>query len=356
MTTEIAMSPDEPVIKHLPEEFLVRENMVVKLSSKADATHQYLLLRKCRYTTMEACRLIAESLGVEPGEVSYGGLKDEDAITEQLVGVPKGSFREHSNGALAAQGHPARWLQLQHYGYGVEPLQVGMLEGNGFHLVIRNLSGGAADVFRGVRKLPTFFLNYYDIQRFGVPEGPKRTHFVGSAMLAQRWDDALRELVGLRAPESELATAWTGDPHEFFRQLDPRTASFYLAAYASHDFNAELAGRVMRRCPDENLVVEVEGLCYRYVTSPQAATSVVAADASLPYARYAFDDGIPVERSSRRTTAVQVAINVCSVDEDESYAGRHKASVRFFLPSGCYATAAIRQITRYRRSEIGGER
>jgi tRNA pseudouridine13 synthase len=346
----------EAVIKHRPEEFLVRENLVVAFSPRSEASYEYLLLRKCGYTTMEACRLVALELNVPPREVSYGGLKDEDAITEQLLSVPRGSFRPDSRDCIVRHEDPPRWMEMQRYGYGADPLQVGMLEGNGFQLVIRNLNEATAAHFQEERRLHTFFLNYYDVQRFGVPDGPKRTHLVGGALLDGRWDDALAELAVLRSPESELAEGWACGAQQFFQQLDPRNTSFYLAAHSSYRFNTELASRVMRTCADANVAVDVEGLQYRYVTTPQAAAQIAADAAWLPYIRYGFSDGVPRPRPSQRATVVQVTINVCSVEDDETYQGRRKATVRFFLPSGCYATAAIRQLTNYRPSEIGGER
>jgi tRNA pseudouridine13 synthase len=338
-----------PVVKHQPADFVVRENMVVRLTEQDTAKQQYLLLRKCGYTTMEAVRLVAGRLGLLSTEVTYGGLKDEDGITEQLVALPANSVPEDvrdTGWTVAAEG--GRWLELRHYGYGADPLRIGRLEGNGFRVVVRNLAEDAAARLSGERKLTTFFLNYYDTQRFGVPGGPKRTHHVGAAILADRWDDALRELAGLRAPESASAQAWRDDPRDYFTALDPRTTSFYLAAHSSGQWNELLAARVGEACGGEDTTVTVDGIGYRYATSPAAATRVLAAATTLPYTRYEFVDGTPVPAESHRTSVVQTAISVGPVEEDHAHDGRFCVELRFFLPSGCYATAAIRQLLSYR--------
>lgn len=340
---------DTAVLKHRPADFLVRENMVVTLTGQVDAAQHYLVLRKCGYTTMEAVRLIAGRLGLSTKDVTYGGLKDEDGITEQLVAVPNGVMDgqlEVNGWALA--GEPDRWLRLHHYGFGAEPLRVGRLEGNGFRVVVRNLDAERAAWLEQLRKVNLFFLNYYDTQRFGVPGGPKRTHLVGAAMLDGDWDLALRELADLCAPESPQAAAWTGSAEEFFRALDPRTASFYLAANASSAWNAALREVVGECCPDEWFPVTLEGLTYHYVTSAEAAVRVLAKVRDLPYSRYTFEDGHPEAHESHRPTVVQTTVAISRAEPDDLIEGKSQILLNFFLPSGCYATAAVRQLLAHR--------
>lgn len=113
---------DQPILKHRPDDFLVRENLVVRLVPPDKATQHYLLLRKCGYTTIEAVQLIANKLGLPSEDVTYGGLKDEDAITEQMVAVPVDVVPTDMRTAswLLTQ-EPHRWLELQHHGFGVDP-------------------------------------------------------------------------------------------------------------------------------------------------------------------------------------------------------------------------------------------
>ncbi|MEE1782946.1 tRNA pseudouridine(13) synthase TruD [Streptomyces sp. SP17BM10] len=333
---------DRPVLKQRPHDFLVREAMVVEHTGSAGAQWRYLLLRKSGYTTMEAIRLVAAELALPTADVTYGGLKDEDGITEQLIAVPAGVPLP----GLGPEGWRVAdraddWLDLHHHGYGAEPLAIGRLEGNGFRITVRNLDPGRAERLAGLRKHTMFFLNYYDTQRFGVPGGPKRTHLVGRAMLAGDWDTALRELAGLRAPESPQAAQWQGPAEEFFRTLDPRTASFYLAAQASADWNAALRRAVDDSCGPHTSTVELDGLEYRYADKPLA---VLATAAELPYAKYTFTDGTATARTSARPTVVQTTVSLSAAAPDELNPGRSRIGLGFFLPSGSYATAAVRQL------------
>lgn len=342
---------DGPVLKHVPADFLVRESMVVPLADAATADWHYLVLRKRGYTTMEAVRLIAERLQTPTTRVTYGGLKDEDGITEQLVAVPARALPVDGAGPLWERHDGERRLALLHYGHGHTPLTIGRLEGNGFRVVVRNLTPHHASRLATLRKINLFFLNYYDTQRFGVPGGPKRTHHVGAAVLAGEWDKALAELVELRAPESALAERWQGPARDFFLDLDPRTTSFYLAAHGSHRWNAALGEAVYRACPDRWYPVELDGLAYRYASSVDAVTAVLGTARELPYARYGFEDGRPVEKQSLRPTTVQTTVTVTAREPDAHHPGAYQVTLGFFLPSGCYATAAVRQLLAFTRPD-----
>ncbi len=336
---------DKPVLKYQPEDFLVRESMVVRLSDSRAAQH-YLLLRKCGYTTMEAVRLIAAEIGLPVAELTYGGLKDEDGITEQLVSIPAGALSDRHlgpEGWVIADG-AGRWLRLHHYGYGDEPLRVGKLDGNGFKIVVRNLPESQFERLSQLSRINLFFLNYYDTQRFGVPGGPKRTHEVGSAIIDQDWDRALRELAGLGAPESEMASRWQGSADEFFLSIDPRTVSFYLSALSSYHWNGVLREIVARNCDGDWFPILLDGHEYRYLRSSELVRRVLGHAPELPYQRYAFDGRAQPTHQSARPTVVQAAVTIDQTGPDDLIACRYQAGFSFFLPSGCYATAAVRQL------------
>ncbi|MFH9296746.1 tRNA pseudouridine(13) synthase TruD [Streptomyces sp. NPDC017520] len=329
-------------VKHVPEDFLVRESVVVRTVREESATHRLVLLRKCGYTTMEAVRGIADALGIPEGSVGYCGLKDEDGVTEQLLSLPiavPGSAVER-----LAVDEGECWYCNQHYGFSDAPLRVGQMEGNSFKIVLRGLDHGHAEGFFGRKKINFMFLNYYDTQRFGVPGGPHRSHHVGAAMIDGRWDDARRILIELGAPESQLAADWTGTSRDFFYRLDERARSFYPAAHASYAWNQELAGLAAVAAGDRALRTTVEGIEFTYVGDPADTARVMAAEYELPIKRQTFGTDAPVSRASVRSTVVQTVIEVSDRANDEYFPGRKRVELTFFLPSGSYATAAIRQL------------
>ncbi|MGK5637873.1 tRNA pseudouridine(13) synthase TruD [Streptomyces sp. URMC 126] len=324
------------VLKHRPEDFRVRENLVVPCTDHTPAAHRYVLLRKRGYTTMEAVRLLADRIGVAGREVGYAGLKDEDGVTEQLLSVPARALA----GELPAFPDGERWLRLAHYGYGHEPLAVGRLEGNAFRVVLRDLDDAAAGRLVERRRINLLFVNYYDTQRFGVPGGPKRTHLVGAALLDKEWARARHELAGLGAPESASAGDWTGPDEDFFRSLDPRTVAFYLAAHSSYRWNAEIRELIGAEHAED---ATVDGLPYRFPADARAAAALQARCPELAYTRYTWADG-PEEHRVMRPTVVQTLVTAGADGPDDAFPGRRAVELSFQLPSGSYATTALRQL------------
>lgn len=343
------MHPTGPVLKHRPADFIVREAIAVEMVPEPAATWEYLVLRKAGYTTFEAVGLVADALRVDRAQVTYAGLKDEDGITEQLVGIPVGVNKTDTELRLGERN--GSWLTIRRYGFGERPMEIGKLAGNAFRIVVRNLDPDHAAALQARRKISAFVLNYYDTQRFGVPGGPKRTHHVGAALLAEDWDLALRELVGLRAPESRQAAEWAGTAKDFFHALDPRVTSFYLAAHASHEWNGRLAEIVRESCAGSSYRVSCDGIDYLWTSLPPDAVRTLARAVTLPYSRYWFTaDGIRVTQSFR-STVVQAVMEVSDTGPDEAHLGRSRCTVSFFLCSGSYATAAVRQVLGYRPDE-----
>jgi tRNA pseudouridine13 synthase len=338
----------EPVLKLQPRDFLVREVLVLPLSDKADAPFQYLTLRKCGFTTMEAVRVVSRRMELQNADVTYAGLKDEDGITEQLIAVPSSAMATLPDPAgLSIFESDSRWLQLQPYGRGESPLQIGVLEGNSFKVTVRNLAPAHADALARQKKTHLFFLNYYDTQRFGVPGRPKHTHLIGRALLQQDCATALRTLISLESPESELAGRWTGDPEDYFAQQDPRTVSFYLAAFGSYEWNSSLRETVAAAARSETYSRNLEGHTYDYVSSDDAAVKVLTMARALPQARYTYKDRQIASSTSMRPTVVQTQVTVSDAVEDEHFSERSRVQLSFFLPSGCYATSAVRQLLGY---------
>lgn len=345
------MSPNKGTIKYRDEDFRVREGLVVELCRGEESDVEYLLLRKRGYTTMEAVGIVAAACRAKSQDVTYAGLKDEDGITEQLIAIPTKDAAKLSETLgedwplnIAANGRD-RWIELSKFGYGNTPLRIGGLQGNGFRIVVRDLSAQIAKSLTDERKINWTFINYYDIQRFGVPGGPKRTHHVGASMLAKNWPAAIEELRNLGAPESQAAQQWQTGPAGFFDSLDPRTASFYLAAQSSSDWNAVLQEMIRSSFDASELInTSIEGVPFIYFKYRNGIDNLVAKVQNVPYRRYSFTNGEVDSVDSSRPGTIQCIIEVGDMADDEFHPGRHRITLSFFLPSGCYATSAIRQL------------
>jgi tRNA pseudouridine13 synthase len=333
-------------LKRVPEDFLVREVAMPLIVSSDLATHRYLVLRKCGLSTPAAVSALANCLEISPKEVSYCGRKDEEGITEQIVAIPAtvdaGSIMDQT---LRVRAEADAWLEVHHHGFGSGPLAIGALIGNSFSITVRGLVEPTAKYLADQGRVNLFFLNYYDTQRFGVPEGPKRTHIVGKALLVGDFATALDEVSGLQSAESEAAQSWAADPAKFFSELDDRSVAFYLAAAESERWNGALMDEVSLAASDA-LSLNFDSLPYLFLTRAAAPLAVLAAKPELPYVRYEWTNGHAVTREIQRPTVVQSLVAVTAVRPS---AGLWDASLDFFLPSGCYATMAVRQLVMFAR-------
>lgn len=332
------------VLKARPEEFLVVEASVLSgRSSLIDAPFTYARLRKSGFTTFEAVRLIARHFDIAEKQILYAGLKDEDGLTEQIVAIAAKADQseiDRFNHLHASNGQ--RFAELRHDGMGYEPLKIGRLNGNNFRLIVRNLSSSFIEQIAVGGSYVIYFLNYYDVQRFGVPTGPKTTHLIGEALLNSDFKRAMDFLKEAKTPESIQALEFKGNPQDFFGSLEPRVVAFFKSSYSSYLWNTKLANLVEQYCGTEVYRHNCEGVPFVFSRRQESIISVLSRHRAVEHIRYHGDsstNGTPGFRS----TIVQTQIICNSVAADEMYPRAYKCDLAFFLPSGTYATMCIKQ-------------
>ncbi|MFJ9623202.1 tRNA pseudouridine(13) synthase TruD [Streptomyces sp. NPDC101181] len=334
-----------PVIKALPEDFVVREVMALPERTSEEPRHTYLNLRKKGYTTFEAMDLVARHLEIPADAVSAAGLKDEDGVTEQTLSVAADvptALLDAFNGRWTPGTE--RWLSLGRVGRGARRLGIGELLGNAFLLTLRGVEAEEAARLRAVPRgeATVLFANYYDTQRFGVAGGPKVTHLIGQALLDDEPELAFELLRTSLSHEGDLALRHTGSAEEFFAGLDQRVTAFYRTACSSYLWNHRLA-RLLERHGSDVEQTDREGLGYTFPTSRRPLLGLLAETPELEYDKWRWSDGATRRRVSRRPTVLQTVVTVRDVEPDDMFDGLWKCEVSFMLPSGCYATNVISQ-------------
>jgi len=335
-----------PLLKVRPEDFRVTESLGLETAPRDASTHTYLRLWKNGLTTHEALGRLAAALGVDPQDVAAAGLKDEDGITEQYVSVRGLLSREDLDRVNAddGAGEGKRLLRVTPQGTGTTGLRTGELDGNQFRLVVRSLDEQSATTLaQGPQRHNHFFVNYYDTQRFGVPGGPKETHLIGEALLAGDEDTAFRLLRRSGSVEGARALLHEGPPAEFWQTLDPRVPVFYRCAHASYEWNAQVRALLSEVAGGQVTHVDSERIPYTFATTRDAMLALLARCPELDYVRYRWTDGECVRSTAPRPTVLQTHISVHGVQPDTLHPGRFACTISFFLPSGGYATAAVRQ-------------
>ena len=338
---------DAATIKLKPEDFCVTEALALgPASGDANTDFHYLRLRKSGFTTFQAIDAIASFLEVEPHRVTYCGLKDEDAVTDQMIAIPGDRDVDRLEQFNRLHDAGDRFLQLLAYGRYADPLTVGGLAGNAFRIRIRNLPRDLADTLRDLdHALPISVVNYYDTQRFGVPNGPKTTHEIGAALIGDDYDRALRLLSQAQTPEAATARDWQGSPQSFFETLEPRIVAFFMSADSSDKWNKSVKFALEENLGPEQLIgYSRDG--FGFVTA-RSATDLAVALSSVPtieYRRFRPEGGRFVSTGIARPSLIHPVINIERIEADDVHSDRLSAIVSFFLPSGAYATNVINQL------------
>jgi tRNA pseudouridine13 synthase len=162
---DLAHAWGEPVatgcLRGTPEDFQVSE--ISLLEPQGEGEHVWLLVRKRLENTADVASLLARCAGVPLRDVSYAGLKDRQAVTEQWFSV-------HLPGSAAPD-----WSTLDSPGVSIlrsvrhgRKLRRGALRGNRFRISVRDLVADPALLRQRLETIAAEGVpNYFGEQRFG---------------------------------------------------------------------------------------------------------------------------------------------------------------------------------------------
>lgn len=207
------------ILKANPEDFVVVED----LGFAPDGEGEHLLVRilKTDCNTRFVADALAKFLKIHAREVSFAGQKDKHAVTEQWLcaRLPGKEMPDLSKFQLEG-------CQVLEYARHKRKLRLGVLKGNQFTLILREISD-RDDVERRLQAVAAQGVpNYFGAQRFGIG---------GSNLLgALRW-------------------AESGAPLR-----DRNKRSFWLSAARSGLFNQQVSIRLKK--PEFNQVVDGDAL------------------------------------------------------------------------------------------------
>lgn len=314
-----------------PEDFVVREIPICAPDGSGE--HVWLYIRKRNANTEWVARQIARFAGAAPRDVSFAGLKDRRAVTEQWFSVQLPGRADPDWARLEVEGVTV--LQAARHS---RKLRRGALRGNRFEIRVRGFGGDRALAEARLRALAARGVpNYFGTQRFGRDGG--------------NLEAAARMLRGEgRRPAR----------HE---------RGLYLSAARSHLFNQVLAARVAAGTWDTLLdgdVLQLDGGRAWFVAD--------AGDAELPRRLQGMEvhptgplwgRGDPATQGAARALELAClepwrewcagleragleqdrrALRVRAAELSWSWADESELSLAFALPSGSYATALLREL------------
>ena len=318
------------VLKAVAEDFQVDEVLEIPLSGEGE--HLWLWVEKRNLNTEEAAKRIARAAGVPLKLISYAGLKDRQALTRQWFSL---HLPGKADPALtAAEDGSLRVLQrVRHQ----RKLQRGAHSANGFRLRLTDLHADHAQLDARLERIRAQGVpNYFGLQRFG---------YEGGNLLGARDFAARAELPVQRNLRSRLLSA--GRSYLFNRVLAERVADGSWAQARVGDLLAFTDSRSFfpaaeAACSDPRLAIldlHPTGPLWGDRGSPagaeiQALEDAVAASENA-IAKWLAQAGMKHERRILRLPIGGLSWH---------YPGPDILQLEFVLPTGCFATAMVREL------------
>lgn len=318
-------------LKSLPEDFIVKEDLGFELDGEGE--HVMVRVEKIGYNTLFVAEQLAKFAKISARSVSYAGLKDRHAVTEQwfCLQMPGKETPDFSAWQLDGCRVIATTRQKR-------KLRIGALKGNQFELTIRDISA-PEDIEPRLQQIAEHGVpNYFGEQRFGR-DGQNLTQ-------ALRW--ANQEIT--------------------VRERNKR--SFYLSAARSAMFNGIASERIANQTVMQVLLGDALQLTGRgswFVATadelptlqPRVLSSELSITAPLPgdgdlgtqEEALAFEMGCLESYSSfialmksERVSPARRAIIVKPQNFQWQWVDNSTLKLHFFLSSGSFATSVVREI------------
>lgn len=324
-------------IKAQCEDFRVVERLPEQASGEGE--HLWLEIEKTGQNTAWVARQIANWAGVKARDVSYAGLKDRHAVTEQTFSVHLPGVDNPAIETLDIEG--CRLISAQRH---IRKLKTGQLVGNQFTIRVRDVDADLNQLAQEWQQLCQHGVpNYFGPQRFG--HGGKNV------------DVGIDWLLGKK-------------------KLPRHQQSIYLSAVRSYFFNEILAKRVSQgtwnQLIDHEFAQFTEGKAGFYVEQPadediercqQGVLSPAGSLIGLSKDEYTglderertivaeFADVISalehkkVSRHFRKLRMLPENTELTDIDGDPLFS--------FFLPAGSFATSVLAEIISFNVAGLG---
>jgi tRNA pseudouridine13 synthase len=391
-------------LKQRPQDFEVREVVDLPASEAAaggDADLPYFLhrLTKKKLTTPEAVSIIARRFGVAKSDIGYGGLKDKQSVSEQIISI-KGRAIDHREVGL----------RLTPIGRRATPITSEDVKANRFRITVRGLAGedlrGLDERLEEVRRFG--FPNYFDSQRFGSvrfgqgflakelasgdperalalfmatpsPRDHSRDKYI-KQIIAERWGDWEYLARRMRAsPYGRILGHLAHRPDDFWGAVGYMSRplrALHLFAYQSLIWNNTVMFYLRARLPkDVRFTVPYQCgrlIFYRRMEPPvfeelrRTAIPLLGPETQVadPAIRGAVERALETEglglaalrlpeaaggffrEEPRALIVIPARLEASAAEADELNPGRRKVDLHFELPRGAYGTLLVKRLFR----------
>ncbi|MDO8642891.1 MAG: tRNA pseudouridine(13) synthase TruD [Candidatus Woesearchaeota archaeon] len=316
-----------PLLKHLPEDFIVEELSTVP--ELKPGPYHYLYLSKKTYPTMKACQIIADAIHVPLASIGFAGNKDKQAVTKQLI-----SIKTTRDLTSLLERFKTGDLTLEYIGTGDEPIVLGHLRGNRFIIVVRQLT-------QEQPKTLTRFVNFFGDQRFS-----KNNSEIGKLLVKQQFKEAL-VLIDNPAAQKYLEEH-PANAVDALRKIPKQLLKMYVHAYQSMFFNKTVAVFLDGKKDEvKNRMVPLVGFGYECDNAEIDAIIKKLLDEEGITERDFIIRPLPdisCEGGERTLFAEIHDLEIGPLEDDDLHPDMKKCTLIFWLDKGCYATEAVKQM------------
>ncbi len=315
--------------RSVPEDFCVYE--ILSFEPSGEGEHTFLQIRKTGENTDSIVRQLARFAGVRQRDVGYAGLKDRHAVTTQWFSV---WLPGKSDPDWAAMETPAiKIIQTVRH---ARKLKRGVLSGNRFSIMVRNLDGDKNNVIERLTAIKANGVaNYYGEQRFGnqgqnvnkallmFTEGKVKRELRSLYLSAVR-SYLFNQILSVRVSAGTWNKAILGDIYLFDRSQ---------SCFKSQLLDDEILSRIAAKAIHPSGVLWGKGKLAADAEAFAVEQQVIEANGELAQGLVA--NGLEKSRRPLR-------VNVDDLDWD--FPDLTTLKLTFTLPAGSYATAVLREI------------
>ncbi|MBU2894317.1 tRNA pseudouridine(13) synthase TruD [Colwellia sp. D2M02] len=303
-----------------------------------EGEHLFIKIRKTGANTVFVARELAKYFAVKEGLVSYAGLKDRFAITEQWFGVHVPGKQLYDLSDLAIEG-----VEVLEYQRHNKKLRTGALTGNNFELLLRNVTNVDALVDRWQSIISQGVPNYFGEQRFGIDGGNIARAL--SLFSGSKVKDKKKRGMYLSAARSYIFNSMINKRIEQSLFNEIVTGDVLMLAGTQSVFHVDTVDEaVKQRLQDKDVDITgpMWGAGELMTTNEALALEQSVAEQHIEFAQGLPRFGLKQERRRIRLTISDTDISVLSTPDNQTH-----VKVSFFLPAGCYATTVLRELLVY---------
>lgn len=310
-------------IKKSNEDFRVCEIINLNIST-TQTKYSLFCLSKSGLSTFAAISHLSHKFNLSESDIGVAGLKDEEGITFQYITIKNFNKTEHYEFS-----EKETWLRVDKIGYSHAKISVGDNAGNSFNIVLRELSKDARTYLNSVNNNTIQVPNYYDSQRFGLPNSPAMTHLIGKEYKSRNFSKCLEYAKKAGVISNEDIT-----PENLESAVPMRERAFWLSSFESYLWNKNLS-YVLESNGAKMQAISIAGSAYYSFDKIRPFHSTIPNQ--LEINKWRVQKNKIIKITSKRDSFIYTKIKTKLTGDDS-------CSLEFTLPTGCYATMLVKTL------------